>query len=115
MIIHLTSGLMATSALAATARNIGVDVNLAMNDRKLMKLLATEPVKLVIVDLQTKGLNVAELVSQVREVSDVRMIAYAQHVYEDLILEAQQLDFETVMTRGQFTRELANILAAVQQ
>ena len=115
MIVHVTSGLMATSALSATARQSGVEVKLAMNDRKLMKLLDEGPVKLIVVDLQTRGLNIRELVSQVREkIADVQMIAYAQHVHEDLLDEAQQLDFNAVITRGQFTRELPAIVASVQ-
>ena len=115
MIVHVTSGLMATSALSATANQVGVDVKLAMNDRKLMKLLDEGPVKLIVVDLQTKGMDVSELVSQVREkAAGVSMIAYAQHVHEDLLAEAQQLGFDSVMTRGQFTRELPGIVASAR-
>ena len=112
MIIHVTSGLMATSALTAAAREVGIEVKLAMNDRKLLKLLNSEQVDLVVIDLQTKGLNVAEAVVQIKEVSKSRIIAYAQHVYEDLLNDANQLEIDAVMTRGQFTRELPQIVAS---
>lgn len=111
MIIHLTSDLMATSGLTAAARAKDLPVKLVTNPKKVAEVIENNRVALLIIDLQTNGLDIREFVGALPTTTHVPLLAYAQHVREQLINEAEESGIENVMSRGQFQRALADIVA----
>lgn len=69
--------------------------------------------RLVVVDLQAR-----EGVAAVAAVRDgapgARVVAFAPHVAEDLLAEAESAGADRVMTRGAFVRELPQLVRAVE-
>ena len=112
MIVFLTKDLMIQGQANAAARRTGAMVKAVGNVDTVIQELENEANALLLVDLQTPGLDVDYLIERLSAmVLAPRAIAYAQHVYEDLLQQAQSDAFETVLTRGQFTRDLPEIIA----
>ena len=65
----------------------------------------------IFVDLQTPDLSLSELQSALSFENAPRTVAFAQHVEEQLLADAQLDCIDAVLTRGQFSRELPNLVA----
>ena len=65
MILHLTSDLMATSGLKSVARQKGVTTKVVMSPKQL-SFEQDEPVRLLVIDLQTNGLDVETFMGELR-------------------------------------------------
>lgn len=67
-------------------------------------------IRLVILDLGTRGGLTESLVPQVRErFPEARVIAYASHVHKARLQAAAEAGFDAVLTRGQFDAWLARL------
>jgi len=87
---------------------------LAIRDvSKLSEGLSNETqVKWVLVDLGMAGLELSELPGLVRaSVPGSRLLGYGAHVQKDVLDVAVESGFDLVLTRGQFDRDMAEILS----
>jgi DNA-binding NarL/FixJ family response regulator len=67
--------------------------------------------RLVLIDLRSTGLNVAELVDDLRrQVSQAAIVACGPHVHQQRLEAAQQAGCDLVVTRGQLERDAEAIL-----
>lgn len=66
----------------------------------------------VLVDLQLPGLDPGELVTAIRgKPGAIRVVAYAQHLRTDLLEAARTAGVDQVLTRGQFDRQIAELVS----
>ena len=85
MIVFLTRDLMIFSSASSAARSQDRRVVQVNQLGQVLKMLETETVELILVDLQTPGLEIGEWQSHIAKGdSTPRMIAFAQHVEVDL-------------------------------
>jgi len=80
-------------------------------DRANVKLEGNE-CELLLVDLQTNGLDWETLAELVDKVDNA--IGYAQHVNVDILRRGRQLAFKEVLTRGQMNAGVAEIVGAIE-
>ncbi len=112
MILFLTKDLMIQSNASSAARQSGAMIKAIGNLEEAMTMFSEQSDAMLLVDLQTPGLDVGQLLERLSAIdaSSRRAIAFAQHVEVDLIEQAQGAGFEAVMTRGQFSRNLPGIV-----
>lgn len=108
MIVLISEDLMMSSTVSAAVRSEGGTFRFVKSvDRAIVKLEGSE-CELLLVDLQAPQLDwdaLAELVSSVP-----RAVGYAQHVNVDILRRGRELDFESVLTRGQMHAGVAEVI-----
>jgi DNA-binding response OmpR family regulator len=112
MIVLFTKDLMIQSSVSAAAKPLGLVLRSFSNTSSAASaVLSGESVDIVVVDLQTPGLSLHEVRRFVAESGQrPAVIAFAQHVENELLDSASILDDAIVLTRGQFSRQLPAIL-----
>ncbi len=114
MIVFLTSDLMMSSNANSHARQKKIDLKTVDSIQAAILLIEEHRPHLLLIDLQTPGLDVESLGRSVRELADSvcpLTIAYAQHVNLDLLQQAKTAGFDQVLTRGQFNSQMGQIVA----
>src|SRR6266851_9382788 len=78
----LSDDMLFTSRITGTARDIGVIVLPARNAELLQTLARQQPPACIIIDLANPGLNIADLIQQLRRIcsSLPRIVGYGSHV-----------------------------------
>lgn len=115
MIVHLGTDLMMASSIGAVARERGLPFRSVTSAEKLLALLEAEPnVRLALINLQQPDLDISGLGKALaaRGTAAPPVVWFAQHVYEDLLQAGTATGLGTVMTRGQLSRELPNLVPA---
>ena len=115
MILMLTQDLMMSSAVSSVARTLDEPVKTASSVAAASKLIATSPPRLLLVDLQTPAVQVTEIASMLKSISEAdrpRAVAYAQHVNKELLEEATHAGFDQILTRGQMHNNVSDVLKA---
>jgi DNA-binding response OmpR family regulator len=112
MIFHLNNDLMLSSAVRAAATQSGVSLQFSRSLEELATALQTGRLTKVLVDLQTPGLDLTRLQELVTQPGLPPVVMYAQHVNEDLLDFANSLSGVSVMTRGQFSRSVTQLVSA---
>lgn len=109
MILLISEDLMMSSTVSAAVRaEAGTFRFVGSVDRANVKLEGNE-CELLLVDLQTAGLDWDELEKLVAQAP--RAIGFAQHVHVDLLKRGRGLAFENVLTRGQMHAGVNDIVA----
>ena len=116
-ILLLTTDLMASSKLAAAAQRAGGTMATALSVQDLFQRLEEQPDAVVVLDLQTAGLNVAGLVPQLHErpVPPRAILAFGPHVHEAKLAAARQAGCTEVFSRGQFHAAADEVFAKLLQ
>ncbi len=106
---------MMSSNASLAAREAGHKYKFVASWDRARHFIESNDVKFLIVDLQTAGLDLAEIqrgLSQLDADRCPRTFAYAQHVEVELLDRASAMPFEKVMTRGQAHHSLKELLKA---
>ena len=114
MILFLTKDLMMTSNAESHAREHNVILKTSGTVEKALNAIQEERPHLLLVDLQTPGLDVVQLGEEIRGLSDSvtpLTVAYAQHVNVELLETAKNAGFDQVITRGQFNSQIRQIIS----
>ncbi len=99
----LSPDLMIKSWASGAAIRQSVRLKTCSSASQLLGSLATEPVRLVILDLAAPQLDVASIVAELRALpSPPRIIAFGPHVHANRLAEARDAGCERVLSRGQF-------------
>jgi len=98
-----------TSKITGTAQAVGVPVT-EVASLDAAKRQAADGVRLVIVDLNTPGINVEELTAALPEENRPAVIAFDSHVNTERIQAAQDAGCDQVLPRSRFTAELPKLL-----
>lgn len=114
----LTSDLMFHSRVSQSLNDLkssGRELTLTVNrsvEKLIEKLLEASDVKLIIVDLSLRELNMEAVTKSLREsLPSVPIIAYGPHVAGALLQAAADAGVDSVYTRGQFDHRMTEIIS----
>lgn len=113
MILLLTHDLMMTSNVSIAARQRGISFRSVRTIEKALIMLEEGNVEILLIDLQTPDFILPDLQHGLQELATVsppKTIAFAQHVFPDLLKQARSCGFDQVLTRGQFTEQIAALI-----
>ena len=116
-ILFLTTDLLFSSRVAGAAARLGMTLKTAATPAALIELLAAaEPESLVLLDLNSPGVDPRQLAPMVRASQNPprAIIAYGPHVHEDRLSAATAAGCNEVLTRGQFNARMEETLAKWQ-
>jgi CheY-like chemotaxis protein len=110
--ILLSSDLSFPSQVTVLARQLGLDLELAISVPALMEKAGAGSVKAVILDLSTSGMDPAELVPQLRSfpTPPLSILAFGSHVHEAQLEAARNAGCDLVLARGQFHARMGDVL-----
>ena len=111
VIVALPADLIFGARIRAAAQQAGATVVLAKNPADLLEQLRRHQARLIILDLDRRGMNITDVVREIKAISASNILAYASHVREDAIREAREAGADRVMARGAFAGKLAEILS----
>ena len=109
-ILLVTTDLACLANVSGAAKRAGHDLRTAMKASAIVDKVAE--VRLVILDLNTGGLDLAALVPQLRArlPAGAAIWAFGPHVHESKLAEASAAGCERVFARGQFYARLDALL-----
>ena len=111
-VVFLTNDLMFSSQVMGAAAKLGLKLHLVAKSADAAARLSPE-CRLVLVDLTLPGLDLPAVIAAARATSpSAKIIAFGPHVDEQTLAAAQSADAHVVLSRGQFHREYAQLLAA---
>jgi CheY-like chemotaxis protein len=112
-ILHFTSDLMASSQVSQAARGRGLGYEMVNRLDRLFEK-ADAAIALIVIDLQTANWSGEEFARGFSSLpAPLPVIAYAQHVFPELLTSARQVGIPTVLTRGQFTSTIGQTLESL--
>jgi CheY-like chemotaxis protein len=101
--VYLTADLLFSSRVQSAAKSAGVELAVVASPADLGEAAVAQGVRQVILDLTAPGLDLATLVSQIRQAAPgARLVAYAPHVMKPRLAAARDAGCDLVLTRGQF-------------
>jgi hypothetical protein len=111
-VLYLTQDLLFSSRVGSIAKQMGVDVLIVSTLDQLQEKLSSAP-SAILVDLEHRSDPLA-VMSLVKAISPrPTAIAYGPHVKESLLANAQAAGFDHVLSRGQFDKQIAQILQSM--
>ena len=116
-VLLVSSDLMSASRVEGAVRQAGANLRQLGSAAAAVDFCASEAVPLVLVDLATAGLNVAELVAGLKSIGECSpaIVAYGPHVHVAALEAAQAAGCDAVLSRGQFMSQAAAIVAQFTQ
>lgn len=112
-ILFLTKDLMMQSSASAAARGAGIKFRACGSVARLHQRLGEESVAAIFINLQTPDLDLDELGHALNIGDRPTTIAFAQHVEAELLADAKINCVDSVLTRGQFSHQLPNLIASL--
>jgi CheY-like chemotaxis protein len=111
-LLFVSGDLFLGSRVRASAEAHGRTLDVAGSGPLALDRIASGTYRLVLVDLETPGLRIGELVESVRAQDDPpTMVAYGPHVHEARLEAARQAGCDQVLTRGQFDKSLPVLMS----
>ena len=107
---------MMSSNASSHARQKDIKFSTAGSIKSAISFIEENKPQLLIIDLQTPGLDVTLLGEEVKGLADSvcpLTIAYAQHVNVELLEQAKSAGFDQVLTRGQFNAQVGAIIGDI--
>jgi len=112
-IIAAVDDLMFTSKISSTARQLGIEVAFARSCEELLRLAHALKPTLVIVDLNSRTLDVPGAIAAIKadaELASISMLGFVSHVDTDAIARAKAAGIDEVLARSAFSARIAEIL-----
>lgn len=112
-VLLITADLACQSSVTGGARRTGIDLRTAASASAALAKLAEKPARLIVLDLGTRDLAVAETVPRLRAlVPEATIVAFGPHVHENLLAAARDAGCTLVVSRGQFHARMDEYLTA---
>lgn len=109
-VIALPADLIFGARIRAAAESAGANVVIAKSPEDVLSKAAEAETRLIILDLDRRGLDIADVITKLKATSTAPILAYVSHVREDAIREAKQAGADRVIARGAFANQLADLL-----
>lgn len=111
-ILALAADMIFGAKIRGAAQTLTVPLTLARNPAHLLELVkAGSPVGLVIIDLDTRGLDITQTIHTIRtDTPGIRILAYVAHVNTAAIKAAREAGAHKVLARSAFAATLPEIL-----
>lgn len=103
------------SKIKEAAKLAQVDLEIIKTHDGIEEYLTTFLPTLIIVDLNSKKINVLDLITNLKAsdiLKHIRTLGYLPHVQQSLKDEAVKAGYDVVMPRSRFVRELSEILSS---
>lgn len=110
VVLALPADLIFGARIRASAESVGADVVIAKNPDDLLAKVMAQPPRMVILDLDRRGMNVGQMVAAIKAATSAPILAYVSHVREDAIREAKSAGADRVIARGAFANQLPQLL-----
>lgn len=112
-IILLTQDLMIGARVEGAARQLGLSMRTVSNQQAAVAAAEDAACRVLLVDLRTPGIDVADLVPAIRGVRgpSLPIVACGPHVHEANLAAAKAVGCDAVLTQGQLDRELPSVFA----
>ena len=108
--VALPADLIFGARIRASGESAGVPVVLAKTPDDLIAKAAAAETRLVILDLDRKGLAISGIIQSVKATTSATVLAYVSHVREAAIREAKTAGADKVIARGAFANQLVELL-----
>ena len=108
--VALPADLIFGARIRAAAESVGANVVIAKSPEDVLSRAAEPGTRLIILDLDRRGLDIAGVITKLKAASTAPILAYVSHVREDAIREAKQAGADRVIARGAFASQLADLL-----
>jgi len=113
-VVFLSSDLMFSSRVVGAAQALGVPLQLVAQLASLPAKL-TPDCRLVFVDLAVSDLDLPAAIATIRTAAPgAQVLAFGAHVNEGALAAAQAAGCDVVLSRGQFHKQYAELLAATK-
>jgi DNA-binding NarL/FixJ family response regulator len=113
-VLFLSSDLMFSSRVVSAAKVHGVAISLVADQAALADKVAAD-CRLALIDLSLDRLNLPAAVRAIRAgAPGAQVVAYGPHVDEAALTDAKEAGCDQVLTRGQFNKQYAELLASVK-
>jgi CheY-like chemotaxis protein len=109
-VLALPADLIFAARIRASAESVGATVVIAKDAADLVTKLTQQETRMVILDLDRRGLAITDTIKQIKATSPVTILAYVSHVAEDAIREARAAGADKVIARGAFANQLPDLL-----
>jgi DNA-binding response OmpR family regulator len=110
--LYFTSDLLFASRVTQAARRQGLEIEVLGSEQMLWAAAAADDVSLVILDLDRVGSDLQQRIAWLRQQSDgTAVVGYGPHVDAASLTAAQSAGCDLVLTRGQFDRQINQVLA----
>ena len=110
-VLLYSSDLVFSSRVAGAGERLRVPVSSVSSIDAAVARIVGDKVALVILDLSASNLDPQEAVARLRDSSpDLAVVAYAPHFHEDRLRAAADAGCNEVLTRGQFDRQMDELL-----
>ena len=112
-VLFLTKDLVFSSRVSGRTQALGIELSVVSQADQLVANAARHQVQLVLLDLNTPGLDLNQLVPQLRRPTrpPKAIIAFGPHVHEARLAAAREAGCDEVLARGEFNSHMAGILA----
>jgi CheY-like chemotaxis protein len=113
LILAVLSDLMFAVKIQDAAKRLGLGVTLAKTEEEALGKAKQNPL-LIIVDLNTTGLDSIELIKRLKTDEATRgfqIVGFVSHVQTDLRRQAQEAGCDEVIARSAFSQNLPGILS----
>ena len=110
VVVALPADLIFGARIRAAAESAGAPVVIAKNPEDLLLKLRDTETRLIILDLDRRGLAITETIQRIKATSSAPLLAYVSHTQEAAIREARAAGADKVMARGAFANQLAELL-----
>ncbi|XZE21945.1 hypothetical protein SH449x_001859 [Pirellulaceae bacterium SH449] len=105
---------MFQSKVSGAVRNAGKQLIVDRSVERLVERADANSVKLVLIDLSLQPLDLTHAVASLRDsFGNASILAFGAHVDVARLEEAQRAGADSVLTRGQFDRDMNEIVQSV--
>ncbi len=112
-ILFFSDDLMFSSNIASAARRLGGEMQSVIAADTLLSRVANAEDCIVLLDLTCRAVDPADLVPKLKSLAapPKAIVAFGPHVHEGRLAAAQAAGCDLVVSRGQFTSQIDQILA----
>jgi DNA-binding NarL/FixJ family response regulator len=110
-VAFLTNDLLFSSRVMSLARQVGIDMKVVGARQAFLDQAAASECVLALIDLEHPAAAMKDLVRDLhRRENAPKIVAYGPHVKESLLGAAQEAGADSVLSRGQFDKQIGGIL-----
>ncbi|RLS56102.1 MAG: hypothetical protein DWH91_07630 [Planctomycetota bacterium] len=111
--LFVSGDLMLGVPVLSAMETVCTNVSRILSGKTLLHRLQSQPVDLLVVDLEANDLDLKAIGDVIRQHGRPMTVAYAPHVATARLAAAQEAGFAAVLTRGQAASQLPAILASL--
>ncbi len=112
-VIAAVDDMFFASKIRATAESLGVAVSFVRKQERILSGAREKRPDLILVDLHSQTVDplaIAVALKSEPDLQSIPLLGFFSHVRTDLLEEAREAGYDTVVPRSVFSRDLASIL-----